>query len=168
MFTIRLGRLIRQIKEPAGKKATDLIDKINRMSEVYIATDMNNLLNDPEVQSAKILAAPYPIETIIKKCFLEYVNGAAYKKIGTVTDCYNINNPMKYSLSRYDTFPECVQTSKYLDDHNTLVDVKEITKLRSEGRYAYEKSIKENYETMVFLGNQYEESLGWDSKETRV
>lgn len=168
MFTIRLGRLIRQIKEPAGKKATDLIDKINRMSEVYIATDMNNLLNDPEVQSAKILAAPYPIETIIKKCFLEYVNGAAYKKIGTVTDCYNINNPMKYSLSRYDTFPECVQTSKYLDDKGVLVDVKEITKLRSEGRYAYEKSIKENYETMVFLGNQYEESLGWESKETRV
>jgi hypothetical protein len=157
MFSIRLGRLLRQMENSVSKKALDLIDKINRRSEIYIATDMNNLLNDPEVQSTKILREPYPIETIIRKCFGEYVNGAVYKKKGVITDCYNIDNPFKYSLSHYDTFPECVQTTKYYDK-GTLKEVSEITKLRSEARHAYERSIKDNYETMKYLGSRYEET----------
>lgn len=157
MFTIRLGRLLRQIDYPVSKKALDLVDKLHRLAEAYIATDMNNLLSDPDGQTSKILSEPYPIETIIKKCFMEYTQLDPKKaKNAVITDTYSLDNPFKYSLAKYDTFPDCVKTTKYEED-GSLHDVPEITKLRSDARYDYEKTIRENYETMKYLGSKYEE-----------
>lgn len=157
MFTIRLSRMLRQIEYPVSKKALDLIDKMHRLSEAYIATDINNLLSDPEALMVKILSEPYPIETIIKKCFSEFSHLDPKKhKNAVVTDCYVLDNPMKYSLAKYDTFPECIKTSKYVENGVTH-DVDAIKKLRSEARYAYEKTIRENYETMKYLGSEYNE-----------
>lgn len=156
MFTIRLGRLLRQIEYPVSKKSLDLVDKLHRLSEAYIATDMNNLLGDPDIQTVRILSEPYPIETIIKKSFAEFTHLDPKKsKNVVVTDVYSLDNPFKYSLTKYNTFPECVQTSKYEED-GAIHDVPEITKLRSEARYEYEKTMRENYETMKYLGSKYD------------
>ena len=159
MFTIRLGRLLRQIEYAVGKKALDLVDKMHRLAEAYIATDMNNLLNETDSHNTKILSDPYPIETIIKKSFAEFTQldgGNKNSKKGkgaVITDVYDINNPFKYSLSKYEKFPECVKTNKYQSDDGTIHDVSEITKLRSNARNDYEKTIRENYETMRYLGS---------------
>lgn len=155
MFTIRLSRLLQQMETPVSKKSIELVEKIGRFAESFIATDMNHLLNDPDTFGAKVLANEWPMETVIKKCFPEYINGSAFKKLGTVTDCYNIDNPMKYSLTKYDTFPECLQTSKYEDEKGELHDIAEIHANRLNARREYEKIIRDNFNTIRFLGTRY-------------
>jgi hypothetical protein len=147
-------------------KSLELIDKIIRLTESYIASDMNHLINDPEDFGDKILKGPYPIETIIGKCFPEFKDGSKLGNIGSktnksnmvVTDCYNIDNEWKYSLNKYDTFPECIQSNKYEQD-GKLIDVEIVSKNRSESRYAYEKMIADNYQTIKFLGDKYDTEL---------
>ena len=69
MFTLRLIKYLQQKETKINKKCMELLERINRMSESFIATDMNNLLNDTENYVEQIKKMDWPISQIIKKCF---------------------------------------------------------------------------------------------------
>jgi hypothetical protein len=154
MFTIRLGRYLRQLRYTPGKKILDLVDKINKLSEGYIAADMNHLLNDTITTSEKILAEDWPVIQIIKKCFPEYVIGNT-KPVGIITDSYTLTNELKYSLSKYDLFPDVLKYAKYYDQGNKTTDIPQITDNRRQLRSEYEKKKIENLEQVKFLAMKY-------------
>lgn len=150
MFSARLSSILHNVKYHVSKKAIDLVEKINRLSEAYIATDMNHMLNDKSYANT-ILANEWPIATIIKKCFPEYINGNTYKKLGTVIDSYAINNRLEKSLSKYDLYPEVVQTSKYIDDDGKVVEITAVAEKRKFFATEHEKNKNHSLEHVKFI-----------------
>ena len=153
MFTLRMGSLLQQ-EFPVSKKAMGLLDKINKLSETYIATEMNHLLHD-ESYAKVIEGREFPIASIIKKCFPEYINGAAYKKIGVVTDYYVLDNELLHSLSKYATFPDVLKYSRYLDNKGQEVDIQIVNQTRKDTLETYEKRKQHSLEHLKFLAHKY-------------
>jgi hypothetical protein len=137
MFTIRLMRMMSNLNIDVSNKTLNLVDKINRLAEEYIATDMNHLINESDVYSQKIIDSPFPIETIISKCFPEYNDGVVYKSIGIITDVYVLDNPLQYSVDRYRNFPVIFKNVKYYDK-NGITEIKKVTEKRKANRDEYE------------------------------
>ena len=154
MFTLRLIKYLQQKETKINKKCMELLERINRMSESFIATDMNNLLNDTENYVEQIKKMDWPISQIIKKCFGEFVNGAAYKNIGVVTDAYSMKNDMIKSVSKYDLFPDIMKEFKYYEG-DKLLDFKEATEVRKNKRYDYENRRLENLDYLKDLSLKY-------------
>ena len=154
MFTARLSALMQQQEAPVGKRQLELVEKINRLSEGYIATEMNQLVKD-ESYGDTIMAREYPIATIIKKCFAEYINGSAFKSVGTVTDCYSLDNELKKSLCKFDLFPDVLKYSRYYDKSGKPTDVPYINKTRKDTREAFEKRKLHSLEHLKFLAHKY-------------
>jgi hypothetical protein len=156
MFTIRLSRMLQKVKIPIYKKVISLVEKLNRLSESYIATEMNHLINDTAVYSKKIEESEYPILTIIKKCFPEYIDGKVYKSIGTITDVYVYNNPMTYSIAKYEKFPEFLKHVKYYDKKtNKLVIVPKVSEIRKTNRVEYENQKNHNLEMVSYISMRH-------------
>ena len=163
MFSIRLMRMLNQSKFPINKKSIDLVEKINRLAESFIATEMNYLIND-NTYAKKILADDYPLLTIMKKCFPEYLDGHVYHtgkhQIGTITDIYIANNELKYSINKYDTFPEVMKYIKYTDPTTgKLIENKDITKKRKDNREEYEQSKLHNLEMVNYIAMRHSQKL---------
>jgi hypothetical protein len=164
MFSIRVIRLLKQVEFHVSKKSFDLFDKINKLSENFIATEMNHLLGNPDEKSAMILSDEYPIIQIIKKCFPEFIEGHIFDSIGTITDFYSLENDLKYSLSKYDLFPEALQSTKYYAekkdgtgmDKDNIIDIPQMSAKRKAFRYEYEKQKKENLEIVKYMSIKYE------------
>jgi hypothetical protein len=156
MFTIRLSRLLKQTNG-VGNKCINLVDKINKLSEQYIATEFNKLISDNKYSSV-ILEQNYPIMDIIKKCFVEYIDGAAFKNIGTVTDIFCYQNEMKYSLDKYELFPPIMKYSKYRSN-GKLVDIKPIDERRKKVREAYEKMKIQNLEMVNYIALRHSQKI---------
>jgi hypothetical protein len=150
MFTIRLTRLLSNLNIDVSAKALTLVDKINRLAEEYIATDMNHLINESDAYSQKIVDSPFPIETIISKCFPEYIDGAKYKSIGVITDVYVFDNPLQYSVDRYKNFPNIFKYVKYYDK-NGIVEIKKVTEKRKTNRDEYETQKLRNLDVVSFI-----------------
>lgn len=156
MFCIRLMRMLNQTDFNVSAKAKELLDKISRMAEKYIASDMNHLLNDQANMSEKILTNDFPVKTIIEKCFAEYKISALYKKIGVVTDMYDINNPMKYSLDKYSDFPDVLRESRYyVGNTKTTADIEPITQKRKLIRSNHERERLNSLDLIQFIANKY-------------
>lgn len=152
MFTIRLTRLMSNLDTSPSNKSMNLIDKINRLAEEYIATDMNHLINEPNVYGKKILDDDFPIQTILKKCFLEYIDGITYKDMGTVTDVYILDNPLQYSLDKHKNFPEIFKQVKYTKSKGqSLVTIKKVAEKRKANRDEYETQKLHNLDIVTFL-----------------
>lgn len=158
MFTIRLSRIMRQMKVSPSKKSLDLVDCINKMSNIYIATEMNYLINDPSEYSKKILADDFPILTIIKKCFSEFITTDISDKNITITDIYCYSNEIKHSLDRYETFPDMLKYVKYETDGH-LHEVKEVSKQREQNRIEYEKQKLHNLEMVNYISLRHAQKL---------
>ena len=154
MFTLRLIKYLQQKETKINKKCMELLERINRMSESFIATDMNNLLNDTDNYVERISKMEWPISQIIKKCFSEFINGAAYKNIGTITDAYSIKNDIIKSVSKYDLFPDIVKELKYYED-DKLLDYTFITDSRKNKRYEYEQKRLENLDYLKDISFKY-------------
>lgn len=153
MFTIRLTRMLSNLDVKVCNKALNLVDKINRLAEEYIATDMNHLINESEVYSQKILDNPYPIETILHKCFSEYNDGATYSSMGNITDVYILDNPLLYSVDRYKSFPEIFKHVKYYDG-KSVKQVKKVSEKRKANRDEYETQKLHNLDIVTFLSKK--------------
>ncbi len=156
MFTIRLNRMFVKVEIGVSKKVIELIEKLNRLAEYYITTEMNNLINEPEKYAKKIVDGEYPIFTIIRKCFGEYNDGAIYKDLGLITDIYCYNNNFKYSLDHYDTFPDFYKYAKYVDpETKKLVDIPKVEQVRRDMRLAVEKSKIKNLDMMNYIAMRH-------------
>lgn len=150
MYTIRMGILMNQQTYKIDKKCIELIEKINKLAESYIATEMNNLMSD-ELYAKTVEDNDWPIAVIIKKCFTEFIDGNAYKKKGVITDCYSLDNELVYSLSKYDLFPEMLKTAKYYDKDGKLKPIEFFNEKRLLFRSQYEKIRMHSLEHLKFL-----------------
>lgn len=153
MFTTRLMRMLSKDDIVVNKKAMNLLDKINRLSEGYIATDMNHLFNETESYNQQILDAEFPIQTIIKKCFSDYNDGMIYSKIDTISDVYILDNQMKYSLDCYSKFPDFMKNVKYIEN-NTVKTVKAISEKRKNNRIEYETQKNKNLDIVNYIAKK--------------
>lgn len=154
MFTARLNALLQQQEFPVNKKCFDLLEKINRMSETYIATEINMLMKDPS-RAKKILDDEFPIATIMKKCFVEYIGDNISKKSYVVTDYYILNNPMTKSISKFELFPDVLKFSKFYNKKGEVEDIQTINKIKKETRETYEKRKLHSLEHLKFLAHKY-------------
>lgn len=156
MFSIRLSRVLNQTKYPIYKRVIELVDKINRLAEGYIATDMNHLMNEPASYATKVSESEWPILTILKKCFHEYIDGKAFKTPGTIVDTYIYNNEMKHSLDRYENFPDLLKYTKYIDPKKgTVVDIPAINDVRKKTRLEYEKIKQHNLDMVSYIATRH-------------
>ena len=131
-----------------NKNNLALLEKIFKLAESFITEEMNHLITD-ETYSKKILDDPYPIEQIIKKCFIDYIADAKDTKY-VINDYYNYNNQLKDSLDTYDTFPKWLK-DKYNSDN---AKTHEYDKYRRDIRNAYEKDKKLQLEHIKFLAQK--------------
>ena len=171
MFTIRLSRVLRE-RKGIGKKCLELVEKINKLSEVFISSDVNNLLGDSNTIGKKIIEADWPLLTIIKKCFPEYINGSKFKTPGTITDVYNYNNELKYSLSKYDLFPEIIKHVNLCEEIKTddatqknkckTKDsnvINNLSDIRKKLRQSYESQKLQNLEMVQYIAMRHIQKL---------
>ena len=154
MFTARLNVLLSKQNNGINKRCFDLLEKINRLSEIYITTDMNNLMKTPDL-GQKISEGEYPIETIIKKCFSDCMLNTANTDNAVITDYYILNNPMAKSISKYDLFPDAIKYSKYYNSKDEIIDIPFSSKMKRATRDIYEKRKKHNLEHLKFLSHTY-------------
>jgi hypothetical protein len=147
-----MGIALGQQKYRIDKRCVDLVEKIAKLSEVYIATEVNKLMAD-ESYAKNIEANEWPIATIIKKCFSEYINGTTYKKIGVITDCYSLDNELKYSVSKYDLFPESLKGASYYSG-DKIIPIEYIVNSRKRTRGNYEQQRLHTLEHLKFLANK--------------
>ncbi len=150
MFTVRLNRMLKE--HSVGKKCLSLVEKINNMSESYITTEVNHLIHDTKKYDEKISSMEYPILTIIKKCFQEFNN--VIEKDSDINDVYIYNNEMKYSLSKYELFPELLKYVKY-EEKNKIIEVKEVTEKRKESRELFEKEKLNNLSMVNYIAERH-------------
>ncbi len=158
MFTIRLTRILAQAEFPVYKKTIELVEKINRLAEGFIATDMNHLIND-DAYAEKIIADDWPLLTIIKKCFPEYIDGHALKATGIITDTYVYANEMKYSVTKYETFPDILKYVKYVDDKGKLIEIKDVAEQRKKNRDEYEREKLHNLEMVNYIAMRHTQKM---------
>ena len=154
MFTTRLGRLLRQNNLSA--KAIDLVDKINKQSEHFIASEMNKLISD-FTYAKQVEEMEFPILTIIKKCFVNYNDNI--QKGETVTDIYCFRNEMKYSLDKYENFPPIIKYAKYIDDSGATHDIKFVNERRRQARIEHEKIKTNNLEMVNYIALRHTQKL---------
>lgn len=158
MFSVRLSRLFKSAKMPIGKRCIDLVDKINKQSEHYIATEMNQLIDDPKAHSKVILANDWPALAIIKKCFPEYNDGKTFKSVDVINDVYVYSNELTYSLSKYELFPEVLKSAKYTANDTTVV-IDAVEKKRQINRADYEKQKEHNLEMVNYISMRHAQKL---------
>lgn len=174
MFSIRLSRMMaRHNKINAACK--QLVDKINRLSEKYVATEMNRLITEHTTYASVIAEQDYPIYTIMKECFSEYLDGKKYKKIGTIIDVYNYENEAKHSLDKFALYPKFmvnakeykeVQGKKHIDDL-TLEErqtaktnqIKLLEENRAKLRTEYEDMKTKNLQMVSYIALRHQQKM---------
>lgn len=151
--------MLRMLDGIVGKKGMDLVDRINKQSESYIATEMNNLFANPQEYSQKILGNDWPILNIIKKCFAEFNDGYMYRAdAGVISDVYIATNEMKFSTSRYNKFPDYLKYMKHTDGQK-VVNNQYVEKAKAEIREAYEKDKLNNLDMLNFIAMRHMQKL---------
>jgi hypothetical protein len=158
MFTLRLSASLSNKKLEVNRKCLELIDKLNKLSESYIATDMNHLLKD-HTYAKKIHNDPFPIETIINKCFGDFVDGKNLASNFIVTDIYGVDFEMKYMCDRYDEFSEILRYRKQTNDKGIVDEFTDTTEIRKFNMNLYEKRKLQSLEYLRFIAQKYTNDL---------
>ena len=156
MISLRILRTLQQLpSQNISKKSIQLIEKINNCSEVFITTEMNNLIHEPEEYSKKILAEEYPLMKIIKKCFAEFNN---LDLPGEISDMYCYNNEIKYSMDTYELMPEYM-TSIKAEINNKLVELKYYTNTKKKLLKEFEKQKIQNLDMVNYIATRHKQKL---------
>lgn len=79
--------------------------------------------------------------------------------MGVVTDVYVYNNEMKYSISKFEKFPEIIKTVKYYDTNKNIVEIPEVRKIREKNRDEYEKQKIQNLEMVNYIAMRHNQKL---------
>jgi hypothetical protein len=158
MFSIRLIRIFTQYKK-INKKCIELVTKINKLAEQFITVGMNNLLEDPEHYSQRILDQDYPNCIILEKCFSEFNNGQMYKKkTPTIVDLYVYDTELKYHSEKYELFPPVMKKQGFLTKKGE--DYVPGSEEYIKGiRNAHEASRLANLDMMMYIARRHAEKL---------
>ena len=124
------------------KSCIELLKKINSYSENYITLEINKLISNQTYETV-ISDMDWPIRTIIKKCFYEFI--ITDDSIGNITDVFNINNELKYSLNKIDNFPPRIGKNSNM--------LKQII----ENRVEYEKQKEAGMKTVNYIATRQRE-----------
>jgi len=137
------------------KLCLELIKKINSYAEQYLTKEMNQLISDASYEGI-INDMEWPIYTIIKKCFFEFmVTGV---EIGNITEVFNINNKLTYSLTTQDKFPTIIKTSKgIINGKETTLKTNEAYIKRNKERITYEKQKDDGMKIVNYIATRQRE-----------
>lgn len=164
-FTLRLIRMIEGSKIKASSHVMNLMQKINRMSENYLTSEMNNLIDNPEEYSKKILSEDFPMQKIIRQCFSEYVDGHIFKENNMdINDIYVFENDFKYSASQYETFPDVMKYHNYYDqsdknDKSKVKKIEEINNFKQSIRSDFEQTKTKNLDMVNYIAMRHVQKL---------
>ena len=155
IFSLRMIKILNESNYKVNKKCIELLDQMNKLSEFYITTEMNHLINNPENYSKIILNREYPIHTIMEKCFYEYINS---NKKTTIIDIFVHSNEIKYSLDKYELFPPIIK------EFNTIVNNKVVrndvvSNNRKIIREYYENIKTKNLDMMNYISKRHLEKI---------
>lgn len=130
------------------KSCIELVNKINSYSEEFLTKEMNKLISDTSYESC-INDMEWPMYTIIKKCFFDFIV-SDNTDIGNITEVFNINNELKYSLSKLDTFPSIIkdQTNEKSKD---AINYDKIIANNIKYRKEYEKQKESNMKIVNYI-----------------
>ena len=139
------------------KKGIALMKKINQISETYLTTEMNKLMENSDYYK-EIEHQPWPMESIILQCFSKYnVNNAP---IGTILDVFNYDNDMKYSIETYENFPPYLKQYPFLNKEDADMTKQELMFKHAEDstidhlKY-FEKSKKEKMKLVEYISKRH-------------
>lgn len=157
MFSQRVMRFLGSMKYTVSRKAIDLIDKINRTVETFIASEMNNLLADPSDYAERVEAMSFPNETVIRTCFSEFTNTRSVK---LVTDCYSLDNQLKYVSARHELMPDGLKSAMYEEGGEVVTD-EDITSWKHDIGTARDEMLVRNYDAIMEMARKYTEISGY-------
>lgn len=112
MFKMQDSKIIKP-----HKSCIELLQKINGYAQNYFTKEMNNLLYEKEYEKT-VLSMDWPMHTIIKNCFYDYLT--INTTIGNIVDVYNINNPLKFSLNSLKLYPSILIDPKYIKNNKVM------------------------------------------------
>jgi len=91
-----------------GSAQMRLMKLIHEKAGEYIVKRMGEFLLNPDDVAPQILENEWPISTIIRSCFSDYVNPRHI--VGEIRDVYSMDNPMQYSNDRFKDLPPYFHT----------------------------------------------------------
>ena len=116
---------------------------------------MNQLISDASYEGI-INDMEWPIYTIIKKCFFEFMSTGV--EIGNITEVFNINNKLTYSLTTQDKFPTIIKTSKgIINGKETTLKTNEAYIKRNKERITYEKQKDDGMKIVNYIATRQRE-----------
>lgn len=131
------------------KNCIDLLQKINNFSQQYFTKEMNKLISNKEYEKT-VLEMEWPIYTIIKNCFYEFLT--INSTIGNIIDIYNTGNKITYSLNKLELFPPILKDPKYIENNKEKTpDYPKRFKLR---RTLFEKEKDTGMKMISFIANR--------------
>jgi len=131
------------------KNCIDLLKKLNNSAEQFVISEMNKLIHDKAYEK-HILEMEWPISTIIKNCFYNYLIETS--DMGNIVDIYNISNKLTFSLNKLDNFPDSISEYKELT-HNNKITTIDITKIKNR-RKKFEKKKVEGMKMINYIANR--------------
>jgi hypothetical protein len=129
-----------------------LLEKITRYSRKFLTMEMSKLLSNPEYENV-ILAREFPMLSIIKYCFTDYLY--PHEKPGTITDLFVVNSPLKYSIRTLQLFPPFISK---LRDHKFLKGkIKKETENEFKRIELYQRKKEKNLAMIEYIAQRHKE-----------
>jgi len=122
------------------------VKKINSMAYSYITEEMNKLITDPSYEGV-VNDMDWPLYTIIKNCF----SGFLVDRIEKITDVFNINNKLTFSLSKFDKFPNNITNPKDIVNGKEVATNNEFYVKMKKRREIFEKEKHENLKIVNYI-----------------
>lgn len=141
-FTKKLLTLFKMNNINVSKKCIDFVNIINSDCKVFLYEYMNKLILDNDF-STKVINMEYPLKTIIKKNFSSF-HMPKTGNIKNISDIFNINNDLKYSINKLDKFSPFMLYNRNKEDIDLCV----------KNRKEYEKQKRNNMKIINFIANR--------------
>ena len=129
----------------------ELVKKLNSLSKKYITEHMNKLITEPAYEGI-VIDMEWPIYTILKECFYEFLVNDNIDAI--IIDVFNINNKIEFSLTKLEKFPDIITDPKDIINGKItpITDKYYINSIKE--RELYEKEKKSNMTVINYISQR--------------
>ena len=160
MFTVRLSRQLQGSGMKIYKPSIDLLIKINKLAEGFITEEMGYLVQDPAIHEKKVLEGEWPLFTILKKCFPEYLHGAAFDEVRYINDVYMLDHPIKYDLREFKDLPPYMKEYQVIKNGKVIEGAKAFRVFHQKLSMDLEKQRRDNLDMVSYIAMRYQEKEG--------
>lgn len=151
MFVTRLSILLQKNNSPS-KRALHLLDQLHKISETFITSHMNQLIEHPETYAKEINDGLWPNQQIIQKCFPDFM-----KKREPLSHTYNLDNKIEFNINTYEGYPESLTSIRWGDKKDER-DV-QLSDVRLKPAMARDKLIIDQYENVMKISHDYKKKI---------